>query len=604
MTTTPVAPGPFTLVWVTLLSLTAFGCGGGPGSGPRDGSVSPDTLFEDAQSTPDASAPSDGSLPDSSAADGGQVVMPQCGLLVNGDAETLGLTGWTLEEGDFKQLQGMVLQYPDAYQGSLFFGAGQAAVSVLAQEVDLSSWAAEIDAGGVYLALGGWLRTWVGRDRAFLGLTALDSARVELGSARVGPYQDTDWIRRGAVIELPPATRYAVVRLRGERVEGQENDAYFDALDLCLTREPPPPPPDDYLAPVYLMWASQDGVSVRWETLYPTVGRVEYGVTPALGSVAVESEQVQLPEVRLAGLPAEQTIYYRVAWEGAYGETADFVTAPADGSAGPFTFLVWGDNQDGTATFEGLVTQMLAEGAVFALSVGDTVSSGTVDNYRSQILGPISALANHVPFLVAGGNHERYSDSSASLFDSYYSQPGEGAVAEHCFGWKWGPIYFLLLDSDLSIGAGSDQHACIEEALNSNDAVEASFRVAIFHKPPRIEWWYGGALAFTEEMEAPWIRDTLEPHLESLGVDLVFNGHNHLYAYTPMTAGGITFVTTGGGGGGLDTNDWMWRVATWPQITVTHHQHHYMRVTASGSAIGVEAVGSAGQVLHSFQLTP
>ncbi len=111
-------------------------------------------------------------------------------------------------------------------------------------------------------------------------------------------------------------------------------------------------------------------------------------------------------------------------------------------------------------------------------------------------------------------------------------------------------------------------------------------------------------MAFTEEMEAPWIRTTLEPLLESLDVHLVFNGHHHLYAYTPMTAGGITFATTGGGGGSLDSDFSLWRVATWPEITVTLHAHHFLVATVNGGTLSVDAVDPTGQVIHSFQVTP
>ena len=611
----------FVTFFCTCLLLGPAACGGDPGAGPLpdarpgDGSVSQDAspladgaVTPDGALAPDADVPDDGGAPDDGGIapdgdvtpDGGGTTFSQCGLLTNGDAESGDIAGWTVVTGELEAVQSMVGVIPTPYQGSYAFGAGEAALSEAEQVVDVSAWATTIDGGDVYVALTGWLRTWNGNDQASLQVAALDGSQQELAVAAVGPYSDDQWMQRSSVMKLPVGTRAVVATLRGERNQGTDNDAYFDGLDLCLTQDPPPPSPDDFLSPVYLMWSTQDSVSVRWETATATLGHVEYGPTPALGSSVAESAPTTVHEVRLTGLPTGQTTYYRVAWQGAVGEVSDFVTAPQTGSTGPFTFLVWGDNQDGVSTFNSIVTQMLGEGASFALSVGDVVQSGTRANYRDQFLGPFAPLADHVPFLVAEGNHSRYTDTNAALFDEYFSQPAD----EHCFGWQWGNVYFLLLDSDLSIDPGSDQDTCIRDALNSAEAQAATFRVALFHKPPRIEWWYGGAIAFTQEMEAPWIRTTLEPLLESLDVNLVFNGHNHLYAYTPMTAGGITFATTGGGGGSIDTDFSLWRVATWPEITVTLHEHHFLSVTVNGNTISVDAVDPTGQVIHSFQVTP
>ena len=157
--------------------------------------------------------------------------------------------------------------------------------------------------------------------------------------------------------------------------------------------------------------------------------------------------------------------------------------------------------------------------------------------------------------------------------------------------------------SEDPIDIGTPQGDCIVAGLSSVDATTATFRAAAFHKPPRVEWWFGGAIAFTNEMEAPWIRTTLEPMLEDLDVDIVFNGHNHLYAHTPETAGGITWVTTGGGGGSLDTSSSWWRVGTWPEITTTVHEHHFLDVEVDGATMTVTAIGTDGSKLHSFTVT-
>lgn len=364
----------------------------------------------------------------------------------------------------------------------------------------------------------------------------------------------------------------------------------------------PPADRSQLLAPPYLMWVTQHEVSVRWETKTAVIGSVEYGPSDALGTTLVEPAATKSHELRLTGLPADHLSSYRVIYGGGALPVRHFRTAPPDDTDTPLRFIVWGDNQDGPGTFSDLIPWMGDFDPRFAFSVGDCVQNGTRNEYRSQLFGPLDGFADEVPFLVAAGNHERYFDSSASLFDEYLSQPGN----EHCFGWRYGGLFVLFLDTDLGLDGAAQQRACITEALSSDAATSAQIRAAAFHKPPRIEWWVGGRLAFNADMEAPFVRKELEPLLESFDVDIVFNGHNHLYAYTPETPGGITWVTTGGGGGSLDVRglfDW-WRVGTWPQIQTTIHEHHFLRATLEGAQLTVEAVDLQGTVLHSFTVAP
>jgi len=389
-------------------------------------------------------------------------------------------------------------------------------------------------------------------------------------------------------------------------VDGTAADALRDSDDDTGPALMPAADLSQLSATPYLMWVTQHEVSVRWETKTAVIGAVEYGPSDALGTTLVEPTARKTHELRLTGLPADHLNSYRVIYGGGALSIRHFRTAPPDDSAAPLRFIVWGDNQDGPNTFRGLIPWM--KGAAgdfdpsFAISVGDCVQNGTRNEYRSQLFGPLTGFADEVPFLVAAGNHERYFDASASLFDEYFSQPGD----EHCFGWRYGGLFVLFLDTDLGLDGAADQRACVEAALSSEAATTAQLRAAAFHKPPRVEWWVGGKLAFNADMEAPFVRRELEPLLESYDVDIVFNGHNHLYAYTPETPGGITWVTTGGGGGSLDVRglfDW-WRVGTWPQIATTIHEHHFLRATLMGATLTVDAVDLQGTVLHTFTVTP
>ena len=349
------------------------------------------------------------------------------------------------------------------------------------------------------------------------------------------------------------------------------------------------------------MWVTQTAVSVRWETAAAEPGVVRFGYAPdALTAGYAEGASRTTHEVRLEGMLPSSTIYYSVGTETGATPVKSFRTAPADGAGDAFSFVVFGDNQDGPSTFRGLTPRMAAYDPDFAMSVGDCVQNGTRGEYRSQLFQPLTALASTVPFLVGAGNHERYSDSGASLFNEYMSQPDD----EHCFGWRYGSMFVLFLDTENSVDPGTPQRICIENQLGSEAATSATFRAAVFHKPPRIEFWFGGRFAFPASMEAPQVRTILEPLFASYNVNIVFNGHNHLYAHTPELANGITWVTTGGGGGALDTQSSFWRVGTWPEIDTQISQFHFMHVNVVGSTMSLEAVATNGSILHSFSIVP
>lgn len=515
---------------------------------------------------------------------------PVCNLLVNGDAETGDITGWVVDLGEFEAIEEDPDRFPPAYQGSRLFFAGETGESQMSQTIDLSEWEADIDNGDLWFRFGGQVRDWVGQDQVVLGLELFDAGGESLGQILSEPYAHSYWRHRQVASLLPAGTRQVQVLVRALRVYGDDNDGYLDGLSGCLDTSPPADLDALTLAP-YLMWVTTDAISLSWESAQPTASRVDYG--PGGSLVHQQSSDLvdTFHQLRLSGLTPDSEYSYRVSWGDGYWTTHRFHTAPVEPR--PISFVVWGDNQDGPDTFQRLIREMAARQPDFALSVGDTVQAGTVDNYHNQLWGPSAPLTQQVPLLIAHGNHERYEDELAELFDHYVAQPGD----EHCFGWSYGPLYFVFLDTERPIYTGSPEYTCIEGLLSSEAYAASSLQIALFHKPPRIEYWAGDSCDSGDF----FVRYFLEPLFTTYGLDLVFSGHAHLYSFTPPVGGeGPTWVTTGGGGGGLDRAED--HCYTWEEITVTHHEHHYLYATFQDGTLTVQAVTGDGAILHSFAL--
>lgn len=112
--------------------------------------------------------------------------------------------------------------------------------------------------------------------------------------------------------------------------------------------------------------------------------------------------------------------------------------------------------------------------------------------------------------------------------------------------------------------------------------------IVVFHQPVYSPGTYRGS--------TPGFRPDLPRMFRERDVDLVLNGHDHLYAVTkPLRK--IRYVVTGGGGGGLYPCGDAWFSAR------CGSRYHFLYVTAGPDKIVVRAVPSQGRPFHRFATT-
>jgi chitodextrinase len=106
--------------------------------------------------------------------------------------------------------------------------------------------------------------------------------------------------------------------------------------------------------------------------------------------------------------------------------------------------------------------------------------------------------------------------------------------------------------------------------------------------------------------------NSLEGLLEQNGVNMVFNGHAHLYQHNTAPPGGVVSYVSGGGGATpepitkckpLDTYGLGWSAAsggsscgTAPKPTQIEQVYHYLKVDVNGYLVTVSGVNALGQV--------
>ena len=315
---------------------------------------------------------------------------------------------------------------------------------------------------------------------------------------------------------------------------------------------------------------------------------VQYGLDTSYGSTVdscdsayIDSLVNDLFTVQLTGLAPSTVYHYRVIRGGQVTADAAFTTAvyPSE----PFSFVAYGDNRRGPGIWGGgtdqahqaVVYAALAENPCFVVDTGDFVNIEEVAGEDMpgewvnffRVEAPM--IANK-PLFPVRGNHE----NDADFYLDFFSPPEESSGTEHWYAFDYGNAHFVMINTEESYHPGSPQYQFIEADLAAHEGTGPIF--AAFHKPPFSIGVHGGSGS---------AHDSLAPLLQDYGVDVVFNGHDHIYMRTPAI-NGVNYVVTGGGGAplyGLNIDDN-------PQIiAVAETTLHFVSVQVWGNMIYVTA---------------
>ena len=287
----------------------------------------------------------------------------------------------------------------------------------------------------------------------------------------------------------------------------------------------------------YLQFNRSGDMIVLWETDVAGPSRVDYGVTEGVEHYIDHPALLTLHRVELFGLEPETIYHYRIRTGDVQVGTFTFRT-PVNGST-PFAFAVFGDSRTTPEQSAAIGRQMASHHPHFLLHSGDLVSQGSVyEQWEQQFFSPLGETLTRIPIFPVLGNHEQNSEHFYNFFPSgcWYS-------------FDYGNARFIALDTNAASGGfepGTEQYGWLEQTLKETDAM---WRIVWFHHPPHSSGNHGGSVAQ---------REAFAPLFEKYKVDMVFNGHDHIYERSfPMQANrrvdesGVIYVVTGGGGAPL-----------------------------------------------------
>lgn len=275
---------------------------------------------------------------------------------------------------------------------------------------------------------------------------------------------------------------------------------------------------------------SHDRVTIVWETGTPQESRLLYRAEGGEGQTVAVPGARYLHEVELTGLSPGAR--YEVQVEGSSPVT--FKTYPAE--MPNLRLAALGDTQGGPM-IETHAVHIAARAPDAILLCGDLVSNGMqYSHWRDQFFKPNWLdLLSRVPLYPVLGNHE----FDSPLYYRFFSLSGN----ERWYSFELGPVHFVALDSNADCSPGSVQYRWAEKELLGPRT--KPWLVVFFHHPP-----YPATLDVEHGRLGAEVRRHLSPLFERSQVDLVVAGHEHNY-YRSVPIGGVTYVITAGGGGGL-----------------------------------------------------
>lgn len=339
--------------------------------------------------------------------------------------------------------------------------------------------------------------------------------------------------------------------------------------------------------------------AVVWRTAALTNGAVDFGTDVSYASGTVSNTAIGRDHTaHLSGLAPGTTYFYRVrAGHEVLAEGLAFRTRPEADQ--PFRFVVIGDHGQGTPGMYAIANLVNARTDFDAImTVGDNIygispcnmdgAPGWYDPYWFRLYGPAMSRVATFPAL---GNHD-WDTASGQYMVDYFRLPTNGPV-NHIgknYSFEFGNMYVAVIDTEPYEDNNTNAMAEINAWLSADLAAATQrWRIAFLHRPPHTS--KGG------HDDNLGVKSNIVPILNTHGVHLVFQGHNHWYErINPIN--GTHYLTVGGSGAGLYTanprKDYSARLV--------NDRHSYAIVQVDGGYMRVEAVDDTGATIDVFEI--
>lgn len=247
--------------------------------------------------------------------------------------------------------------------------------------------------------------------------------------------------------------------------------------------------------------------------------------------------------VKVTGLQPGKTYYYRVgdASRNWWSETGSFRLA--DGGKDT-TFVHIGDPQSQSAqqyeTFSTLIEKAYEMyDSDFIIDTGDNVDHGNNFRQWQWFLNGASDTLMNTALMSASGNHEGKGEFAIADNFTYSNVPEQDEESGIYYSFDYNNVHVAILNSNDLDKDESLSDAQIDWLKKDMQESDADWKFVALHKAP-----YSNGSHY-DDKDVCEIRDELCTLMPQLGIDIVFQGHDHVYLRTDaMIDNEVEAVTT------------------------------------------------------------
>lgn len=375
---------------------------------------------------------------------------------------------------------------------------------------------------------------------------------------------------------------------------------------------------------IALTWSDDPRTTqaLTWQTADPALDQLQYILAGVGSDFSVTAKT--LPAEReyildggdtmvvysalLTGLKPGTRYSYRIGNGEAWSEVHFFQTAADDVTQ--FEFFIFGDSQSTSYDTWHKTLQRAYQAhpeAAFFTNVGDLVDVGQNVKEWQDWFAASQGVIDTIPAMPLTGNHEMYTpvrkvNALPALFTAQFRLPFNGpeGLKEQVYSFDYGNVHFVMLDSQ-----EREEKQFIPDMLDKQrDWLEKDlaltdkrWKLVFLHRPP-----YHSKSATSNDR----VREAFVPILDKYHADVVFSGHEHVYARTyPLYADsianqGTVYITTGRSG----TKYYNQAEANgWDEVFYNPvDQPNYLTVQIAGDTLAVKAWKQDGELIDEWHV--
>ena len=360
-------------------------------------------------------------------------------------------------------------------------------------------------------------------------------------------------------------------------------------------------------ANTFVRWGSTgdplNGLTISWKNT-GTTDQIKWGLTNSYEKgtftpVKRAAYTGNFFDYQFPTVIASTTIHYQIYDSSTSNWSGDltYQTSTSDPVSNNFSFLVLGDSRDNMTVWQTVANLAKSKNADFGLFSGDVVgNSGTGTLWDSWFSSGTNLLSKKLIYHCEG-NHDSNVNGNETTFLSQFILPNN----KQYYSFNYGNAIFVVLNSEAPTNA--TQLSWLKTTLAAN--TDKMWKVVMFHKP---FFTIGTHAADMISYKTTWWKA-----FDDYGVDLIFNGHDHMYerskpvnlnvstsapvsTYGSGPTQGRCQIVCGGSGAPLYTG------SITNMIDKYSSTYHFCKINVVGNTLIDSTFDSTGKLIDTFVL--